>query len=160
MIRNGLKRHPKMQTICATINGSTGLFLSCIWRKANVLKLAITAAMRQRITPSSSPEISFLLSLLLPERESKTMPTVLIAKTITSWIVIRSLMSMYAIIDVKNGFSKIRMTFDVDVSLRAINISRCAHVVPTTLAPTNGSYSRLMPSKKEVFIGSPFRIST
>ena len=58
--------------------------------------------------------------------------------------------------DVKKGFSKMRMTFDVDVNLRAIKINKCAQVVPTTLAMTYGNCSRLIPSKKDVLIASPF----
>ena len=39
-------------------------------------------------------------------------------------------------IEVRKGFSKIRITFEVEVSLRAIKINKCAQVVPTTLTMT------------------------
>eukprot|EP00353_Schmidingerella_taraikaensis_P003935 CAMPEP_0185572806 /NCGR_PEP_ID=MMETSP0434-20130131/4669_1 /TAXON_ID=626734 ORGANISM="Favella taraikaensis, Strain Fe Narragansett Bay" /NCGR_SAMPLE_ID=MMETSP0434 /ASSEMBLY_ACC=CAM_ASM_000379 /LENGTH=67 /DNA_ID=CAMNT_0028188809 /DNA_START=700 /DNA_END=906 /DNA_ORIENTATION=- len=66
---------------------------------------------------------------------------------------------MYAIIEVKNGFSKIRMTFEVEVSLRAMKMIKWAAVVPTTLAITYGNCHLEMPSKKDVFTGSPFRMN-
>lgn len=63
-------------------------------------------------------------------------PIVDMIKTIISCIVIRSLIIKYAIMDVKNGFSKMRMTLEVDVNLKAMKISKWAQVVPTTLAMT------------------------
>ena len=85
-------------------------------------------------------------------------PIVDMMKTMISWIVICSPMIRYAMIDVKNGFSKIRITFDVEVNLSAMNMIKCAAVVPTTRAITYGSCHLEMPSKNEVLTGSPFRM--
>ena len=52
------------------------------------------------------------------------MPMVERQKTITSCTVILSPSIRKAMIDVKNGFSNIRMTFDVEVSLRAMKMSK------------------------------------
>ena len=56
--------------------------------------------------------------------ESRIMPIVERQKTITSCTVILSPSMRKAMIDVKNGFSNIKMTFDVDVSLSAMKMSK------------------------------------
>ena len=65
-----------------------------------------------------------------------TIPTVLMQNTTISCTVIFSPMSKYAIIDVRNGFSKMRITLEVEVKRKAQKMSKWAKVVPMTLAIT------------------------
>ena len=125
-----------MHTIVATMKVSTGWFFNCIYLKAKVLKLARIAATKHSATPIISSDTSFLLSVFLADRDSMIIPIVLIQKTITSCLVMRSFIMKYAIIEVKNGFSKINITFEVEVILRAMKMSRWAQVVPITLIMT------------------------
>ena len=55
---------------------------------------------------------------------------------------------------VKNGFSKIRTTLLVAVNFIAAAQHMWARDVPTTLISTYGSYTGVMPEKKDVLTGS------
>ena len=65
-----------------------------------------------------------------------TIPTVLMQKTTISCTVIFSPINKYAIIDVRNGFSNMRITLEVEVMRKAQNMSKWAKVVPITLTIT------------------------